>query len=440
MTPFAKMLFAVRGGLGGVTFVLLYVTMATLPLLIARLTGTSSGSFTNELGTGFGMAAYALLLAEFWLTGRFRRISDRAGLDAFLRGHRFAAVAATVMIVAHIILSDGDPTPLGPIAAGALVLVFVGIGVRKGLRIKYEVWRIAHGVAAVLVAVVGFFHAQAAGRYIEHPLLSAYWGVLMLAALGSLVWVHVILPMRQRRTEYRVVAVRPEARALWTVELEPSNGQGLSFHAGQYAFLAFAGEGFPTIGHPFSFSSAPSAGPRLAFTIRENGDFTNRIGTLQPGTAVRVDGPYGHLSPENYRGPAEPGKGIVLIGGGVGFAPMMSILRERRLRGTSEPIYVFYAAQTWADIMWANELTEIAKTLGATIRVVLSRPEEGWTGDTGYIDTEYLNRHLNMPGREGFLYFICGSTRLNDAVLASLAELKIASPHNIHVENFAAYD
>lgn len=440
MTPFAKMLFAVRGGLGGITFIVLYVAMATIPLLIARLTGTSSGDTLKEFGNGLGMAAFALFLAEFWLTGRFRRISDRAGLDAFLRGHRFAAVAATVMLVGHIILVGSEPSPPGPIAVGGVVLIFLGIGARKRLRLKYEVWRILHGVAAVIIAIFGFIHANADGHYIEHPLLTFYWGLLLLAALGSLVWVHVILPIRQRRMAYQVVSVRPEARAQWTVELEPGDGKGIDFHAGQYAFLAFAGEGFPTIGHPFSFSSAPSARPRISFTVSENGDFTNRIGTLKPGTAVRVDGPYGHLSPDHYRGPAEPGKGLVLIGGGVGFAPMMSILRERRIRGTREPIFVFYAARTWADIMWANELSEIANSLGATIRIVLSRPDEGWTGETGYIDTAFLNRHLNMPGRESFLYFICGSTRMNDAVLASLAELKVASAHNIHVESFAAYD
>lgn len=441
MTPFARMLFAVRGGLGGVTFVTLYVAVAATPLLLARLTGTSSGDTVKEFGSGLGMAAFALFLAEFWLTGRFRPISDRAGIDAFLRGHRFAAIAATVMMFGHIILVGDDPSPPGPIAVGGVALIFIGIGVRKRLRVRYEWWRIGHGVAAAIVALAGFFHAQADGRYIEHPLLSAFWGLLTLSALGSLVWVHIVRPMRERRATYRVTAVKPEARSLWTVELEPNGGRGMDFHAGQYAFLSFAGEGFPTIGHPFSFSSAPSARPRLSFTVRENGDFTNRVGALQAGTTVLVDGPYGHLSPDNYRGPAESGKGLVLIGGGVGFAPMMSILRERRARGTQEPIYVFYAAQGWADIMWTDELREIAAATGAKLHVVLSRPEEGWTGDTGHIDTAYLRRYLdNVPGRADFLYFICGSTTMNDGVLASLGELKIASAHNIHVESFAAYD
>jgi predicted ferric reductase len=435
------MLFSIRGGLGGVTFVVLYVAIATIPLLLARLTGTSSGDTVKEFGSGLGMAAFALFLAEFWLTGRFRPISDRAGIDAFLRGHRFAGVAATVMMIGHIVLVGDEPSPPGPIAVGGVVLILIGIGVKKRLKIRYEWWRISHGVAAAIVALAGFFHAQADGRYIEHPLLSAFWGLLTLSAIGSLVWVHIVRPLRERRAAYRIVAVKPEARAQWTVELEPGDGRGMDFHAGQYAFLSFAGEGFPTIGHPFSFSSAPSARPRLTFTIRESGDFTNRVGTLQPGTTVLVDGPFGHLSPDHYRGPAEAGRGLVLIGGGVGFTPMMSILRERRARGTREPIYVFYAAQTWADIMWADELSEIATAIGAKINVVLSKPEPGWTGETGYIDTAYLRRHLeNVPGREEFLYFICGSTRLNDAVLNSLGELKIASAHNIHVESFAAYD
>jgi hypothetical protein len=44
-----------------------------------------------------------------------------------------------------------------------------------------------------------------------------------------------------------------------------------------------------------------------------------------------------------------------------------------------------------------------------------------------------------VPGREEFLYFICGSTRMNDAVLDSLAELGCAAANRVHVEDFAVY-
>jgi predicted ferric reductase len=44
--------------------------------------------------------------------------------------------------------------------------------------------------------------------------------------------------------------------------------------------------------HPFSISSAPADQPDLAFTVKQNGDFTNRIGDVAVGTRPWIDGPY----------------------------------------------------------------------------------------------------------------------------------------------------
>jgi predicted ferric reductase len=385
-----------------------------------------------------GLAAFAMFLAEFWLSGRFAPVSARGGLDVYLWAHRFAGFAALALVGGHIALVGGEPSPPGPIAAGGAGLLLLGVWLKQ--RLRYELWRLAHGAAAGVIAIAGLAHALVDGRYSAAPLLAAFWVVLTLAALGSLLWVHVARPRLRRAGRYAVVAVRPEARAQWTIELEPAGEHALDFRAGQYAFLAVEGAPFPTMGHPFSFSSAPSDRPRIAFTVRENGDFTDQIGGLRPGTLVRLDGPYGHLSPDNYRGAAERGAGLVLIGGGVGFAPLMSILREWRARGAREPVYAFYAAETRDDVLWAEELGQLAREHGATVRVVLSRPDEGWDGDTGRIDSAYLRRHLEVPGRDRFLYFVCGSTRMNDAVLDSLAELRCAAPNRVHVEDFAVYD
>lgn len=434
-----RYLFAVRGGIGPGTFVLLYLALVAAPLILARLTGTASGSAVRELGIGMGLAAFAIFLAEFWLGGRSAVRATRGGLDVYLWAHRSAGIGAFALMSGHILLLGDPPSPLGPLTAAAAGLVVIGLILKKRL-LRYELWRIMHGVAAALVAFGGLAHALRDGRYSGAPLLAAFWGVLALTAVGTLLWTH-FGPLRWRRAgRYAVVAVRPVARAQWTVELEPVDGRALDFYAGQYAFLAVEGAPFPTIGHPFSFSSAPSDRPRIAFTVSENGDFTGRIGTLQPGTIVRLDGPYGHLSPDHYRGPAERGRGLVLIGGGVGFAPLMSILREWRARGAREPVLAFYAVQTYEDILWADEINQLVRQHGATIRVVLSQPDPAWAGSTGRLDTEYLRHYLAVPGRDQYLYFICGSTRLNDAVLNSLAELRCASPHRVHVENFAVYD
>jgi predicted ferric reductase len=52
------------------------------------------------------------------------------------------------------------------------------------------------------------------------------------------------------------------------------------------------------------------------------GDFTHSVAGLRPGTRAYVDGPYGVFTPDRNEGP-----GFVLIAGGIGIGPMMSMLR-----------------------------------------------------------------------------------------------------------------
>ncbi len=438
-------IWGVQGGLGRGPFVVAYAALCLLPLLIGRLTRDTSADFQTELGAGLGMAAYTMLLAGFFLSGRFQAIAGRAGLDAILGMHRLMGFAATAFIVTHIVVIQtadaGEAGPAAFIAVIVLVLIVVLARARAMIGMRYEYWRLSHGLGAVIVAVAGFAHAAGDGFYSSITALRVYWGALLVLAIGSLLMVHVARPLGRMRQPYKITDVTQVAHRTWRVGIQPSLGEALDFEPGQYAFLSLHRQPFMGSGHPFSFSSAPAQRPRIEFTIKENGDFTNTIGQLEPGTEVHLDGPYGYLSPGQYHGPQVDHGGLVLIAGGVGIAPMLSILRQGAAIGRTKPVLLLYAANNIDDLAYRDELEAPKTQLNLTVRYILTNPPEGWDGDTGYIDDSYLKTHLDAADdAHNRLYFVCGSTGMLDAVLGALERAKVAPPEMIHAENFSVYD
>ena len=161
-------------------------------------------------------------------------------------------------------------------------------------------------------------------------------------------------------------------------------------------------------------------------SIKELGDFTR---TISSGTRAYVDGPHGVFSPDNYDGP-----GFVLLGGGVGIGPLMSILRTFDTRGERRPCLLFFGVARFEDATFREEIDTLATRLPLTVVYVVSDPPSDWTGERGRITTETLRRHL--PGDlEALQYFICGPGAMQDAMEDALATLKVPGAH-VHTERF----
>lgn len=435
-------MWSLRKGLGRGSFVVLYVGLVALPLLLARLTVDADAGLLKDLASASGIAAFVMLLSGFWLTGRFQVISARSGVDLILTFHRYAASGAVVLLVAHVILalrSAGKPTPAAWLAFAVTVLIAAMASSRARTKLRFEAWRYSHGIGAIVVALAGFAHATGDGTYSSSGPLQAFWGLMVALAVGSLVWVHAVRPALKARRPYEVVSVDKAANKTWTVALRPRSGQAMDFVAGQFSFVSFGERGHRQPGNPFSFSSAPCERPQIEFTIKENGDLTDTISTLEPGTVAYLDGPYGHLSPGHYRGPKRDIEGVVLIAGGVGITPMISILREGRHRRQPQPIKLLYGARTAEDLAFTDEIEELKRDLDLEVHYVVSEPPDEWTHDEGHLDGPFLTRHLDERD-EGRMFFICGSTGLIDAVLTNLDQLGLATRDLVHSENFAIYD
>ncbi|MGF1630968.1 MAG: ferric reductase-like transmembrane domain-containing protein [Kiloniellaceae bacterium] len=421
--------------------------MTLSPLALAWVGARPPRSFWDELATGAGMLAFAIILVEFVLSGRFRTVSGRIGMDVTMRAHQLLARSALVLALVHPFLyTTGFNPPLpwddtrqatltadfAALATGVLawvllpVFVLLSIG-RDRIGYSYETWRWMHGLGALLIAGLLLHHVLAAGRYSGDPLLAVLWSGLFAIAVLSLVNVYIVKPLLQRRRPWRVTGVRPVALKTWELTLQPEGHTGLGYKAGQFVWLNVGNSPFSLHENPFSISSAPGGEPDLQFVIKELGDFTRGVGAIAPGTPAHLDGPHGTLvvagvDASGQDAPGHEARGIALIAGGVGVAPLLGILRQLRHDADPRPSLLVYGNRIAEQIAYREELEDLARAQGTRVIHVLSEPPAGWTGPVGMVDAALIREIFAAPEMKGWLYVLCGPPVMMEGVEDCLIE------------------
>ncbi|MFW6053865.1 MAG: ferric reductase-like transmembrane domain-containing protein [Persicimonas sp.] len=314
----------------------------------------------------------------------------------------------------------------GVVAWVALLIVVFAAILRDRLPISYEVWRASHGVGALLVAGAGVHHAFSIGHYTPAPIIGVLWLILFAVAVVSLLTVYVIRPIALRTPPFRVVGNRQIGEGLWELTVEPDASFESSFEAGQFYWVTIGASPFSLREHPFSASSAPEELPSIRFLIQEAGDFTDTIGSVPPGTTTYLDGPYGIFTTDGRDAP-----GLAFVAGGVGIAPVLSILRHLRAHDDSKPVRLLYGARDLDHAVYLDELEQMQEEeqLDFRFELVLSSPPTGWTGPTGVLDATHLEAFFDETGFQRWSYFICGPTIMMRAVGLALGDMGVPGRH-----------
>lgn len=424
-----------RAILQGVFWIAAYLALVVTPLIVL-LAGDRppGGGFRWDFAMALGFAALAMMGVQFFLTARFRRATAPYGIDLIYFFHRYLAVIALFLVLAHALIAVVDnpvfvrafdpfraPRHLfsGVLSAAALIVLVASSLWRKQIRFGYDAWRVTHVVLAIAAAGLAVAHVHGVGYYVAAPWAFRLWVLIVSTWVAVVLHVRLVKPWWLRRRPYRVASVTAEPGSAWTVAVEPVGHGGFTFEPGQFAWVTLRHSPFAMMEHPFSMSSAPHASGRLEFTIKELGDFTRTIGKLAPGETAYVDGPYGAFSIDRYRA-----RGCVFIGGGIGMAPLMSMLRALAGRADRRPHLLFVANRRWERSTFREALMSLADRLDLRIVHVVEEPPEGWTGETGYVTREMLDRHLPAH-RADLQYFVCGPQPMIDAVERALYQLGI---------------
>ncbi|MBF2062989.1 MAG: ferric reductase-like transmembrane domain-containing protein [Calothrix sp. C42_A2020_038] len=423
-----------------------YLLITLLPLLLLLIyPPPADRGFWIEFSVALGFIALAMMALQFALTARINRIEASYGVDIILQFHRYISLVAFTLVLVHpLILFVVQPEtlqllnfPVAPWRArmavmGTLALIVLVVTTiwRQQLKIPYEPWRTSHGILAVLSVALGLGHAIGVGNYLGLFWKAVLWTGIAVLALWLLVYVRLVKPWFMLKKPYLVEEVRPERGDVWTLALRPLGHKGFRFQPGQFAWITLDISPFRMREHPFSMSSDGDNSERIEFSIKALGDFTNTIKDVAPGTKAFLDGPYGVFTTERY----EDSAGFVLITGGIGITPMMSMLLTAAKRKDDRPYVLIYASKKWDDITFREELDELKDKLDLKIIHVLKEPPEDWTGEKGYVDKELLERYI--PKRRGTRqYFICASPKMMDQVELALHRLRVPAT-NIHMEHF----
>jgi predicted ferric reductase len=425
----------------------LYLSLVLAPLFVLIIGPAPPGrGLLWEFSAALGYSSLAVLAVQFALTARFRRASAPYGIDIIYYFHRQVSFAALLFIAAHIIIFlvktpdyalrllnplsapwQGLAATAGVAALGGLIATSVW---RKRLGIPYERWRLWHGTLAIAAVALPLAHAKGVGYYMAVAWKQALWLLYAAFWLWLLAYIRIIKPIMMLKRPYTVEKVIKQRDRVWSLVLRPEGHGGLGFRAGQFAWLTIGKSPFAIEEHPFSFSSSAARPERLEFTIKERGDFTSTIRNVREGQPAYLDGPYGSFTLKNR----ESASGYFFIAGGIGIAPVMSMLRTLSSLGEKRPLVLVYGNKTWEKVTFREETAALEKRLNLKIVHVLESPPPGWTGETGYVTAEVLGRYL--PGqRNSFEYFVCGPDPMMDKVERALYEHGV-SIARFHSERF----
>jgi len=433
--------------LGGRALAALYLAVALLPLALAAGRQVTPFDPWEKVGAGAGLVALTAMAVQFVTSGRFEKVSGRLGIDKIMTFHKIAAWWVLAALILHPLLyvlptwlEDPDlgvqrlvaylvlPRYLtGVIALAALVLLVVSSALRERLPVPYEVWRASHVLLAITAAGTGLHHALTVGRFSALGAVNAWWwGVIgaLVVVMGTLYgwrW------LRLHRQQWRLRSVTRIADRTWELDIQPAPGTpDLPYDAGQFVWMTEGTRRFPLFDHPFSIADTPLR-PGISLIIKEAGDFTGRIGTLEPGTPIGVDGPYGDFSMNHH-----PGRAILLVAGGAGIGPIMGLLRDLVARKDRRPVRLVYAVGKPSNLACLEEIEAAAEVLDLDVLLVSEAAEEGFGGVVGRVDGPLLDRVLEGLDPRETVSMMCGPGPMVVAVSDLLEDKGLPRGHVVY--------
>ncbi|MGB8952189.1 MAG: FAD/NAD(P)-binding protein [Candidatus Aminicenantales bacterium] len=195
--------------------------------------------------------------------------------------------------------------------------------------------------------------------------------------------------------------------------------RALSFRykAGQFAMLSVLGVGEA----PFCISSTPSRPGLLEFCIRRAGSVTKALFKLKDNSLIGVRGPYGNGFPVE----AMKGKDIIIVVGGLGVAPLRSVLLYcLDNRDQFGRISVLYGAKRPAEMIFREEYFALKERGDLECHLTVDRDDTGsWPERTGVVTT--LFPFLKKVDPNNTYSLVCGPPVMYKFVIKELIKLNI---------------
>jgi ferredoxin-NADP reductase/Fe-S-cluster-containing hydrogenase component 2 len=209
-----------------------------------------------------------------------------------------------------------------------------------------------------------------------------------------------------------------------TFRFKPADARQVPFDylPGQFLTLHIAPNGIPTK-RSYTIAATPTWRDRIEITVkREDHGLVSRWlhDELRPGDEVEIEAPNG-----TFVFSGNEAESIVLIGGGVGITPMMSVVRYLTDTRWSGKIYLILGFRAPRDFIFREELATLqARNPNLSVAVTMSNPgSEPWPGPVGHIDAALLASAVeDIQSRRAH---ICGPPSMMEATKATLLRLGV---------------
>jgi NAD(P)H-flavin reductase len=194
----------------------------------------------------------------------------------------------------------------------------------------------------------------------------------------------------------------------------PEGGKLFEHMPGQCAMLSIPGVSEAMI----SITSSPTNKEYMEFSVKKCGCLTEVLHALEPGDYMTVRGPYGNAFPVETE---LKGEGLVFIAGGIGLAPLRSVINYvRDNRENYGDVDIIYGSRSMDDLVYLDEIkSEWMNTPGFNVHLTIDREQEGWDGHVGFVPS--FVTEVNPDIKKKIL--VCGPPIMIKFTLDALAKL-----------------
>ncbi len=218
---------------------------------------------------------------------------------------------------------------------------------------------------------------------------------------------------------YTIIDKQQELEDTYIIRLAPLYKNIFDFLAGQYCYLLNPTYKDPKDPHPFSIASSPFQRDYLEFCVKTYGEWTTSFVKKSVGKEVLVSDPLGEFTWSRDISYA------VFLLGGIGIAPIMSILRTLATSHSSIPLTILYGNRNPGTIAYKKELEELTKHLALNIIHIFSDSDIHSLGNEyqGFITKEILLKEVNFTNKSTF--FIVGPPIFVEKMNTILSDMHI---------------
>lgn len=399
------------------------------------------GGIATAAGRLTGLAGTYLMLITVLLVTRLPWLERTIGQDRLVRWHRrigpwplfliaahgvlitvgYAAVAKTGVLHQFGTLLTSYPGVLAA-TAGAVLLFMAGITSYRIARrhMSHETWWAVH-LYTYLALALSFSHQIGTGQsFVGHPVATFWWTAMWLGTAGVALVYRVGLPLwRSAVHSLRVVEVHQDSPGVVSLILKGRRLDRLPLAGGQFLQWRFLKRGMWWQAHPYSVSGLAQP-PYLRVTVKDLGDHSRALATIEPGTRVVIEGPYGAFTAASRRGDA-----VLLVGAGVGATPLRALLEDLP---RWVDVVVLLRAHTREELVLRDEIAALVEDRGGELHELVGPRAEV------RLDATALTRLVpDIAGRD---LFVCGPGGFTEG-LKDAARAAGTPGDRIHEEAFA---